>query len=71
MKLYVICIKNGSPYPLGKGGGTAGYVSHECADDIKKAIEKHDSEYCEGRGGLVIDTIEASESLLTFSGFRW
>lgn len=71
MKLYVICVKNGTPYPVGKGGGTAGYLSHDKANEMKATVKEYDKEYCEHRGGLTIETIESSKALLKFAGFRW
>lgn len=71
MKIYIICMKNDVPYPIGRDDGCAAYLNAMEAKERKRLIEEHDSAYCDARGGLKVNTLEGPEELLRSAGFRW
>lgn len=67
MKLFVICIKNGAPYPYGPGNGkVAAFKNYKDAEETMNAIEEYDELYCRERGGLHIESVCGPEVLLNF-----
>ena len=71
MKIYILCVESGARYPYGFNGGDYAFSSEIEAMAAKKAIEQYDSRYCIEKGGLHIESLEGSETMLKAIGFRW
>ena len=64
IQVWVLVNGFGGFYPIQCQGRIAGYSTYEAADDARQAIEKHNKEYVEDRGGLKIETVIATPEML-------
>lgn len=69
MKVWVLTLgDSGALYSIGYNGGRPCFESKELAQQSVNKISEHDAKYLEPRGGLVLQSVEAEETMLNNLG---